>query len=173
MQRLRNLAALVAAMGFVVVAHAQDVQGHDEPSLGDVARQSRQQRQQTAKRVITNDEIPEHPSPARPPALYQQNPYASYQQPTYTMPANYVKQQILGQKRAIARQEAEIERVNSSIQYAGGSCAVGCGQWNERQREKQEQVERMKQMLDQMKANLETVQEMARRQGYGSSVYDP
>jgi molecular chaperone GrpE (heat shock protein) len=45
--------------------------------------------------------------------------------------------------------------------------------WNERQREKEQRVERMQAQLQEMKRRLEETQDSARKQGYGSSVYDP
>jgi predicted ribosome quality control (RQC) complex YloA/Tae2 family protein len=45
--------------------------------------------------------------------------------------------------------------------------------WNERQREKQQRVERMQAQLQEQKRRLEEMQDSARKQGYGSSVYDP
>jgi hypothetical protein len=45
--------------------------------------------------------------------------------------------------------------------------------WNERQREKQERVERMRLQFEDQKRRLDDTQESARKQGYGSSVYDP
>jgi hypothetical protein len=46
-------------------------------------------------------------------------------------------------------------------------------QWNERQKEKQQEVERGQAQLAEQKKRLDDMQESARRQGYGSSVYDP
>ena len=183
MPKLPSLARLltVVALAFLCCLCSREaVHGQDEPSLGDIARQTRLQTQRAqanrdgsnAQRVITNDEIPEHASPAQPAATHPRNRYANYRQPNYAMPADYVKQQILTQKQAIARQESEIERVTASVRYPG-NCVTGCAQWNERLQEQQRQIERMNQMLETMKANLETAQEMARKQGFGSAVYDP
>jgi hypothetical protein len=46
-------------------------------------------------------------------------------------------------------------------------------QWNERQQQKQQQVEVMKSQLEDQQKKLEDMQDSARQQGYGSSVYDP
>jgi hypothetical protein len=48
-----------------------------------------------------------------------------------------------------------------------------CVQWNEEQKRKQDQVETMKGELEQQQKRLEDLQEAARKQGFGSSVYDP
>jgi len=46
-------------------------------------------------------------------------------------------------------------------------------EWNQHQTEKQQQVEQMKAQLEDKKKNLEEMQESARKQGYGTSIYDP
>jgi hypothetical protein len=216
---LRRFLLLISAsaFAFVLAAHAQD----DAPSLGDVARQSRQQKQQKdaqakaaqakdtqnndaqskdtsakeaqgkdsqgkdkhavakdaqpkASHVISNDEIPEHIGPTHTqapssPGVTDERPDSSEGKAS----PEYWKSQIQMQKNAIANLKSEIDELNASIQYAGANCVSGCVQWNERQKQKQDQVDAMKSQLEQMQKNLEDMQETARRQGYGSSVYDP
>ncbi len=227
MQALRKLLIFSAAAAFACLhpAYGQDA----PPSLGDVARQSRLQKQQkdvpadkdsqgkdasakntaakdattskdapakdasgkdnraTAKdaqapktpHVYTNDEIPEHVGPTVPAGQPYQNQYANYRQnyyPTGTGQAGLADQwkaQFQAMKSSIANMQAQINSINESIHYAGGNCVSNCVQWNERQKQKQEQVEMMKQQLEQMQKRLEDMQEAARKQGFGSSVYDP
>jgi hypothetical protein len=69
--------------------------------------------------------------------------------------------------------QREIDSLNESVHYAGGNCVANCVQWNERQKEKQDRVEVMTQQLDEQQKRLEDLQESARKQGFGSSVYDP
>jgi hypothetical protein len=170
------------------------VAGQDAPPLGDAARQARQQKQQKdvqskenqgkeaqppkAAKVITNDEIPGHLSPALPhsadgggrtqPVSYM--PSASDRSKT---PPEQWQSMILAQKNAISSMQNQIEKLNDSIHFASGSCVANCVQWNQRQREKQVQVEQMQAQLEDQKKRLEDMQESARRQGYGNSVYDP
>jgi hypothetical protein len=66
-----------------------------------------------------------------------------------------------------------MDELNESIQFAPVNCVGRCAQWNDRQREKQQQAERMQQQLQEEKQRLEEMQESARKLGYGSSVYDP
>jgi hypothetical protein len=221
MPKLRQLFLffLASAFVFVLAAHAQD---DDAPSLGDVARQARQQKQQKEAQakdaqakdvpaketeskdaptkdaqgkdalpkdkdavakdaqaktphVITNDDIPEHigPTSTRPGP---QTPVVNYAQPSYDqpkLPPDYWKSQIMAVKNSIANLKANIDSVSASIQYAGGNCVANCVQWNERQKQKQDQVEMMKAQLEQQQKYLEDMQEACRKQGYGSSVYDP
>jgi len=214
------LALLAAALPLAI---AQD----DAPSLGDVARQARQQKQKDAqpekstqapakdsqskavpdkatpnpaaagktapakdqaapaiakdtatvkpaKRVITNDEIPEHLGPTSTlhnPSL----PDGTDPQPTSGSEgaAEQWKAQIQSIKNYIANLQTQISDLEQSIHYAGANCVSGCVQWNERQQQKQEQVNVMKQQLEDGQKRLEEMQDNARRQGFGSTVYDP
>jgi hypothetical protein len=216
MRKLRRFLLLFAAGAFVFVlaARGQD----DAPSLGDVARQARAQKQKDAQtkdaqskdapatdaqskdaegkdaqgkdkdaagkdasspktpHVVTNDEIPEHVGPTRTLAPGSQNPVVTYSQPVYSerkAPADYWKSRILALKNDIASLKSDIDDLSASIRYAGGNCVSGCVQWNERQQQKQDQVEAMKAQLEEQEKRLEDMQEACRKQGYGSSVYDP
>ena len=199
MRELRRLLVLFSAGAFLLVLGAQ---GQDSPSLGDAARQARLQKQQKdappkdaqgkdtqgkaattkeaqpakAPHVITNDEIPQHVGPSGTSSSGSQVPGATYQQPAYgngKAPAEYWTSQIQSVKNYIASLQENIKSLESSIQYAGGNCVANCVQWNERQQQKQQQVENMKAQLEASQKRLEEMQEAARRQGYGSSVYDP
>lgn len=201
----RQVFVLLTASAFFCAfpACAQDSQ-----SLGDVARQSRQQKQQkdaqpkdsaaqnkdtpskdpqstnaTPKdapppkvpHVITNDEIPEHVGPtgtARGPQTYS-TPDSSANVGNRDARAEQWKSQIQAQKSAIASLKGEIASLNESVHYAGGNCVANCVQWNERQKEKQDRVAVMQQQLEEQQKRLEDMQESARKQGFGSSVYDP
>jgi uncharacterized coiled-coil protein SlyX len=46
-------------------------------------------------------------------------------------------------------------------------------QYNQRQVQKQDEVQRMQKQLDEQKKKLEEMQESARKAGLGSSVYEP
>jgi len=83
------------------------------------------------------------------------------------------KSQIEQQKSSIAELQQQIEQLSSSIHYTGANCVANCEQWNERQQHKQEQVDTMKAQLEELKHHLEEMQETARKQGFGSSVYEP
>jgi hypothetical protein len=202
--RTRRVLAFLAVSAFSWVCVAQ---GQDSQSLGDVARQSRQQKQQKdaqakdspaqnqnkdpqskdpqsttkdapspkAPHVITNDEIPEHVGPtgtARGPQTYS-TPDAAANSGNHDARAEQWKSQIQNQKSAIASLQREIASLNESVHYAGGNCVANCVQWNERQKEKQDRVAVMQQQLEEQQKRLEDMQESARKQGFGSSVYDP
>jgi len=158
--------------------------GQDAPSLGDVARQARQQKQSKdaqskttpakATKVITNEEIPESPEAAADSSKPDDPaPAAAHSAGGTKQPADQWKSQIQAQKSAINSLQSQIDKLNGSIQFAPGNCVAGCVQWNERQQQKQQEVERMRAQLEQQKKRLESMQESARQQGYGSSIYDP
>lgn len=155
----------------------------DTPSLGDLARRQRQQKDQSKVapdkvlkpvKVITNEEIPEHPE--SPVARSDRGGQAPAQEdPTGggKIPAAQWKSQILALKNQIDSIQSQVDQINESIRFAPANCAANCVGWNERQREKQQQVERMQSQLQEQKRRLDDMQDSARKQGYGSSVYDP
>ena len=157
--------------------------GQDEPSLGDLARQQRQQKQQAkaapgkdakAPKVITNEELPSHT--VVPPALATSGDETTSSTDSASatkMPAEQWKSQILSQKNQIASLQTQIDQLNESIRFAPPNCVENCVSWNERQKQKQQQVENMQAQLEEQKKRLDEMQESARKQGYGSSIYDP
>jgi hypothetical protein len=220
MRQLRRFLLLFLACAFtsVLSAYGQD----DSPSLGDVARQSRQQKQKSetqakdaqtkdatqtplakdapkdgqgnapaedkdkgaavndtqpgkAPHVITNDDISDHVGPTQSPTPgFRTSPVT--EQPASDVgktSAEQWKSQILSQKNAIASLQSQVDQLSASIQYAPSNCVSGCVQANERAQQKRQQVDSMKAQLEQMQQRLEDMQEAARKQGYGSSVYDP
>jgi len=163
---------------------AGSASSQDSPSLGDLARQQRQQKEQSkttpgkdakASRVITNEEIPEHAGPANAPAAGGPGSQSSLPAPSdgAKQQPEHVKSQILAQKKQIATLQGQVDELNESIRFAPANCVENCVGWNERQREKQERVERMQAQLEEEKRRLEDMQDSARKQGFGSSVYDP
>lgn len=221
MHKVRRILVVLSACAFLWVLAAY---GQDSTSLGDVARQLRQQKQQKDqggkdivtqnpstkdaqakdapaqtkdaqshdalasnapaadpsakdKKVITNDEIPEHVGTTHSAATIQKPP-ASVTDPPPTekeekLSADDWKAQIQSQKNYLASTESDIRSLNESIQYAGANCVANCAEWNERQKQKQDQVESLKVQLEEQKKHLEELQEGARKQGCGSSVYEP
>lgn len=160
------------------VESSQDAQSKDTQSAGGTATVSSPSvslaNQPPAKHVITNDEIPSHiASTSTAPARHSLN--ANNEPPPADndkiSAADWVAQ-IKAQKGRIDSLKRDIETLGASIQYTGGNCVSGCVEWNERQKQKQDQVDSMKSQLEQEQQRLEEMQEQARQQGYGSSVYD-
>jgi chromosome segregation ATPase len=168
--------ALAAALPLL----AASARSQDPPSLGDIARQQKKQSKVTPgkdakpSKVITNEEIPEHDaSDAAPSSSSVESSNSTVSADGAKQPAEHWKSQIQSEKGQIASLQKQIAQLNESIRFAPANCVGRCLEWNERQREKQQQVERMQTQLDAQKKHLEEMQESARKQGYGSSVYDP
>ena len=179
MQLIKRLVTILFVVLSVMLAYAQD-----SPSLGDVARKARQQKQEKEAKsktapdspppkVITNEQIPEHPelAPKASNNRNQENTKNSFYDGKLT--AEQWKSQIQKQQELVQHQETELNQLKDSIHFAPGNCVYNCVQWNEAQKQKQDRAERMEQALDEYKRQLEQMQETARQQGYGSSVYEP
>jgi hypothetical protein len=168
----------VAAISLGAVA----ANSQDAPSLGDLARQQRQQKQlakaapsKDAKppKVITNEELPAHAVPSASATSVGEPTSRPDSASAPKVPAEQWKSQILSEKNQITSLQTQIDQLNESIRFAPANCVENCVSWNERQKEKQQQIERMQAQLEEQKKRLDEMQESARRQGYGSSIYDP
>jgi hypothetical protein len=80
---------------------------------------------------------------------------------------------IQAQKNAVSSLQEQIDKLHSSIHFVEANLYVNGPQYNKRQAQKQQEVERAQAQLEEQKKRLEDMQESARKQGYGSSVYDP
>ena len=187
---------IILAAGAVACLLTVPARSQDASSVADAARQSRQQKPQADSKtqtdsaapsssdsntaqspkgshVITNEDLPEgstddsHSKPQVGRVTTRPVPPPSIKQS-----ADYWKSQILPVKNSIAAQQRNIERLRSAI-YSPNSTADTDQVWTERQRTKLEQLENMKAGLKNLQDRLEQLQEAARRQGYGNSVYDP
>jgi chromosome segregation ATPase len=160
------------------IAYAQDA-----PSLGDLARQQRQQKEKSktasskdasSPKVITNEQISGHASVALiPVAASGEKTAPPASSDSAKKSAEDWKSQIQDQKSQVAVLESQVAALSESIRFAPGNCVANCVEWNEHQKEKQQQVERMQAQLEDQKKQLEEMQDSARKQGYGSAVYDP
>jgi len=162
------------------------VYGQDAPSLGDTARSTRQQEQEkgqpgkgpaSSKAVKVTDDEASQPTqePASSSASSDQSRPASKAKPASAnqkLSAAEWKEQIQTQKNGISALQTAIDKLNASIHFLAASCN-GCKEWNERQLQKKQEVERARSQLEEQKKRLADMQEAARQQGYGSSVYDP
>jgi hypothetical protein len=179
---MRPMRHLIFVLGAIAALCAGSI-AQDSPSLGDLARQQRQQKGQSksgkspdgkAPKVITNEEIPEHSAEMPAAAVAGEKSEIPQTSPGESKAAAaHWTSQISAQKSQIASLQRQMEQMKESIRFAPANCVGRCVEWNERQRQKQEQVERMQAQLDEQKGHLQEMQESARKQGYGSSVYDP
>ena len=195
---MRRIFIALAAVVFVCVcSHAQDDQ-----SLGDLARQVRAQKQQKpsqakaassqadgkdsaqakAPHVLNSDDDSETTASKSSDSNHSDSKKTGSADAKTSDAADHAqreadaekwKSQIEEQKSNIAQLQQQIEQVSGSIHYTGANCVSGCEKWNEHQQQKQEQVETMKSQLQEMQHHLEEMQDSARKQGFGSSVYEP
>ena len=190
---LRSKILLAAVTLFSTACLAQDSQ-----SLGDVARQARAQKQakNSASKSVTDSKDQDSTAAASPvkpshvftnddsPNTDDRTPVVAKQSSTETAKATqgagnreeqgeHWKSQIQSQKELIASLQSQITELSNSVRYAGANCVANCEKWNEQQQRKQEQVEAMNAQLEEQKHRLEEMQDEARKQGFGSSIYDP
>ena len=191
-----RLFTLLAAGVFVssLTAFAQDA-----PPLGDVARQTRVEKQQQTQtnsaptpatdkssdaapsqadaqpktsHVITNEDLPaSHAAPAPAPGPANRgNLRPAPGEPK--RPAAYWKAQAQQLKNSIAQVQRHIDTLTDSL-HAVLTNSTDEPVWNLREKERQRQITDLQAQLNDLHRRLEDTQEAARRQGYGSSVYDP
>jgi hypothetical protein len=181
---------------------AQQQPAPPPPSLGEIARQLKLKKQQKEAQLkqakapaipeappavatespepaktahlVTNDETPERAS-VTPVSTHSAAEPAETKSGGDDLKADAEKwkSQILQQKTAIAALQEDIKTTSDSIHYAGANCVANCAQWNEKQQQKQQEVDTMKAQLEDAQKQLEEMQEAARKEGFGSSVYDP
>ena len=170
-----SLAVLLAA----AIAFGQ------QTPLGDVARQQREKQKakptNRVSKVVTDEDLPKHPDSETDSATKDDakdvdtgdQSSAKSSRPAEGHSAEQWQAQILIQKRSIAAQQEQVERMRASIHFVDASLYVNGGQYNERQRRRQIQLEQMEKYLGQQKKRLADMQDAARRAGFGNSVYDP
>ncbi len=171
---MRKAHKLVAVVGVILFAVSA---GHGQ-SLGDVAREQRQKQAKDAhaeRKVVTNEDIPEREESGPTTSVSTDEHDAAPVPPPSndTHAGDQWKSKIEAQKSSITSLQGQIDKLNSSIRFAGPNCVANCVQYNERQIAKQEQVERMQKQLNEQKQKLEDMQESARKAGLGSAVYEP
>jgi hypothetical protein len=170
MRQTFRIVGPIAGMALLLLSSSQG------QSLGDVARQERQKQQakkdQPAPKVISNEDLPEHaPDASDGEASGQRN--ESEPHPSTSKSPEHWKAQIEAQKQSIAALQSRMERLNASIHFVEANRYYNGVRYNERQEQKQEQVQRMQEQLDQQKKRLDDMQEAARKDGFGNAVYDP
>ncbi|MFZ0286686.1 MAG: hypothetical protein WAL32_15780 [Terriglobales bacterium] len=143
-------------------------------SLGDVARQQRQNQQakkdQPAPKVITNEDLPEHEAAA----VESQKPSLSREPEHRTSKsAEQWRSEIAAQKQSVTMLENEMARLSGTIRYVEANRYYNGVQYNLRQEQRALQVQRMQDQLDLQKKRLEEMQEAARKDGFGNAVYEP
>jgi hypothetical protein len=173
MHRVRTLVGSILWLTLAASAYGQ--------SLGDVARDTRQKlssKGDAAKKVITNEDIPESPdasSEGSEPVVNSDKPshrtsHSSPQSP------EQVKAAILEQKHRIVSLQDQIDKLNGSIYFWDVnlfSSSSAAAQHNELQMKKQRQIEYLRTQLTEQQKKLVEMQHAAMASGMGSTVYDP
>jgi hypothetical protein len=153
--------------------------GHGQ-SLGDVAREQRQKQQakdpKAAAKVVTNDEIPESTDAS---ASSSDDTEAA---PESSAPvargaekktAEQWKAEIEASKSRIAALQNQVEKLNDSVHFVEANRYYNGVQYNQYQMKKQQEAQRLQKQLDTEKKALGDAQESARKDGFGTAVYDP
>ena len=170
---MRPAQKIVVVVG-VVLSVAINSQGQ---SLGDVARAQRQKQAKdahTPRKVVTNEDIPEQAEQTSSTSISEQHDTPAGSAASNDSHAGEQwKAKIQAQKNSVASLQNQIDKLNSSIHFVEANRYNNGVQYNERQAQKQEEVQRMQKQLDEQKKQLEDMQESARKAGLGSSVYEP
>ena len=167
-----KIAVFIAAF-IVSVAAASFAQ-----SLGDVAREQRQKQAakdaQKPRKVITDDDIQEHPDPQETDAK-QKRAHSDVSLSALSNEKNgdRVKTAILAQKNRIKEAQSYADKLKASTHFVDSNLYYNGPQYNQAQARKLQEVERLQQRVKQEQQRLEEMQEVARKAGFGSSVYDP
>jgi hypothetical protein len=176
MRRVPGLVSLILCSGLAASAYGQ--------SLGDVARETRRKQSSKsdaaspAKKVITNEDIPESPdanADEPEPAVTSDKPShrTSHSRP---QSAEQVKAAILEQKHHIVSLQDEIDKLNGSIYFWDVnlfSSSAAAARHNQLQTKKQQQIEYLRTQLAEQQKKLVEMQHAAMESGLGSAVYDP
>ena len=176
MRGVRGLVRLIVWMALAASAYGQ--------SLGDVARETRQKQSskgdaaKTAKKVITNEDIPESPDAnADEPEPARASDRPSHRAPhSSPQSVEQVKSGILEQKHHIVSLQDEIDKLNGSIYFWDAnlfSSSSAAARHNQLQMKKQQQVEYLRTQLAEQQKKLVEMQHAAMESGMGSTVYDP
>ena len=179
--QIRSSLAVLWAVTSVLLAQSICAQ-----SLGDIARQQREKNKQqatTTNKVLTNDDlsISGHsddtaPDDSQKKKTAKQKPSATAAQPDKDgqPSAEELKTAIQDKKQAIAETQDEITKLQSTINYVQNNRNIytNAPEYNEAQKRKEQEVNRLKGILQQQQDELKDLQDTARKAGYGSAIYD-
>jgi len=173
----RNLRQFGVPIATLVFLASVTVYGQ---SLGDVARETREKRAQTAatatpKVISDGDLAKDAPEKAATPgkAPSSGKPGATSTSSLDPRTAEQWHRQILAQKRTVATLEKRLARFQASLSSVDAD-AIARGEILTRsQALEQERIAQVHEQLDEQRAKLLELQEEARRAGMHTQVYDP
>ena len=158
-------------------------------SLGDVARENREKKESEASttppKVITNANLPKDPDadsssrdgeseeqPAPSPERKLSSRRAAEQRAAERRAAEQWKRKILAQENIVANLRSRVDRLQASIHFSSVSTYEN-QPYNRYQARQMERLAQLRDQLSQQKAKLEDMQEVARKAGMHTPVYDP
>jgi hypothetical protein len=166
----------ILAMGILLVLSAP-IYGQ---SLGDAARQARQKEKTTtkvSKKVITNDDIPESPTPTSDSSAHEStgkaDSDASSASSSTPRSAREWRSIIMAQTDRIDELQAQINKLSESIHFVTANAYANGAEYNQYQVKKQQEVKNLQKQLDEQNKKLVELQESARKDGMGAAVYEP
>ncbi len=163
-----KLGVLFLSLSLMTQAHGQ--------SLGDLARQQRQKQADKSaaqRKVVTDDDLPTHPAESTDAVTKERSGEASSQPINSDSNAEQVKANFVSAKKQIADFKAQLEKLRASVHYVEANRYTNGVQYNQHQQRKEQEADRMQKQLDEAEKKLQSMQEAARKAGFGSSVYDP
>ena len=145
-----------------------------------MAREQRQKQQakdpKAAAKVVTNDEIPESTDAS---ASSSDDTDAASESSAPAAPstgkktAEQWKAEIEARKAKIAALQSQVDKLNDSVHFVEANRYYNGVQYNQYQLKKQQEAQHLQKQLDTEKKTLVDAQESARKDGFGTAVYDP
>ena len=178
--QIKSSLALLSAVVSVMLAQSVCAQ-----SLGDIARQQREKKQQatTTDKVLTNDDVSASDHSAdtalgdsQKKKTAKQKSSATAEQPDKDghPSAEELKASIQDKKHAIAEIQDEIAKLQSTVNYVQNNRNIytNAPEYNDAQKRKEQEVNRLKGVLQEQQDEVKDLQDTARKAGYGSAIYD-
>lgn len=162
----------VATISLALAALAVAVDAQDS-SLGDVARQTRQKNIASTTSVIDNDTLPSHAARNPLAKVVPVSATKTLSPEAFEKAGEKWKDQIAAEKSKVAQFQLRINQLNDSIRAANLGCSDDCVLPNPRLKSKVDEANNLKLELAEQQRQLEALQDSARKQGFGSAVYDP
>ena len=177
---------MLAKSSAVLLAGILLAQNLRAQSLGDIARQQREKNKQpatTTNKVLTNEDLStpgQADGAASDEAHNKKNPRQKTSARTEQSKedeepsAEELKAAIQDKKAAIAETQDEIAKLQSTINYVENNRNIytNAPEYNEAQKRKEQEVNRLRGILQQQQDELKELQQTARKAGYGSALYD-
>ncbi|PYY18129.1 MAG: hypothetical protein DMG60_09330 [Acidobacteria bacterium] len=170
-------AAVLALLTAPIAGHAQ--------SLGEIARQQKDSKSQKSntqpasppKKVYTDENIgkSESTDAGKAPAAGKPatNSATEKEKNQPAASADQLRANIQKKKDLIVALQQRIDKLQASVNFVQNNRNIytNAPEYNEHQHQKELAVERLKAELEQQKAELSDLQDQARDQGFGNSVY--